>query len=181
MEATASTQTVALKNILLATDFSEHSAKTVPYAEALAGTFDSKIYFVHVIPPEGRTAIPIEPWPLEMNRPRLNAEHQMKAFLAEHTHSNVPHEVLIKQGPVWDTLSELIQRGGIDLMILGTHGRGGLSKVILGSVAEQIFRLAPCPVLIVGPAVPSNRTKPVPFRRVLFATDFGPASLRALP
>jgi len=181
METIEFAQSVTLKNILLATDFSEHSAKTVVYAEALASKFGSKIYLVHVIPPQGRMPIPIEPWPLELDRPRLNEQQEMKAFLAEHAHLKVPHESLVKQGLIWETLSELIHRNQIDLMVLGTHGRGGLSKVMLGSVAEQIFRLAGCPVLIVGPAVPPDQTARREFRRILFATDFGPASLHALP
>lgn len=76
---------------------------------------------------------------------------------------------------------ELMQRNEIDLLILGTHGRGGLKRFILGSVAEELFRLATCPVLTIGPDAPAETLSAKQFHRILFATDFGPASLSALP
>ena len=179
METIAPKQTVTFNNILLATDFSEVSKKAVPYAVAIASRYASKIYFAHVLPPKARTPIPIEPLPAELDRERVSAEVEMEIFL-QNALVNVPHNVLLENGPIWDALSELIQRDEIDLLVLGTHGRGGLKKVILGSVAEQLFRLAPCPVLTVGPAVPAEPAGPKEFRRILFATDFGPASLHAL-
>jgi nucleotide-binding universal stress UspA family protein len=72
---------------------------------------------------------------------------------------------------------DTIKRKKIDLLVLGTHGRTGLKKLVIGSTAEELFRCAPCPVLTVGPS--AARIGPV--RRVLFATDFGPSSLQALP
>ncbi len=179
METIALKQSVTFKNILLATDFSEVSKKAVPYAVAIASRYASKIYFAHVLPPKARTPIPIEPLPAELDRERVSAEVEMEIFL-QNALVNVPHNVLLENGPIWDALSELIQRDEIDLLVLGTHGRGGLKKVILGSVAEELFRLAPCPVLTVGPAVPAEPAGARGFRRILFATDFGPASLHAL-
>jgi nucleotide-binding universal stress UspA family protein len=179
METIELKQSVTFKNILLATDFSEVSRKTVPYAAAIASRYGSKIHLVHVIPPAARMPIPMEPLPIELDYSRQNAERDMKAFLRGDLLRGIPHEVLLEQGPIWDTLSALIQRDEIDLLILGTHGRGGLKKVILGSVAEELFRLASCPVLTVGPAVPES-VGPKEFHRILFATDFGPSSLNAL-
>jgi len=179
METIALKQSVTFKNILLATDFSEVSKKAVPYAVAIASRYASKIYFAHVLPPKARTPIPIEPLPAELDRERLNAEMEMEIFL-QNALVKVPHNVLLENGPIWDALSELIRRDEIDLLVLGTHGRGGLKKVILGSVAEELFRLAPCPVLTVVPAVPAEPAGAKQFRRILFATDFGPASLHAL-
>jgi len=179
METIALKQSVTFKNILLATDFSEVSKKAVPYAVAIASRYASKIYFAHVLPPKARTPIPIEPLPAELDRERVSAEVEMEIFL-QNALVNVPHNVLLENGPIWDALSDLIQRDEIDLLVLGTHGRGGLKKVILGSVAEELFRLAPCPVLTVGPAVPAEPAGAKEFRRILFATDFGPASLHAL-
>jgi len=181
METIELKQSVTFKNILLATDFSEVSRKAVPYAAAIANRYGSKIYFVHVIPPESRMPIPIEPLPAELHYGRLNAERDMKAFLAGESLANIPHEVLLEEGPIWDVLSELIRRDEVDMLVLGTHGRGGLKKIILGSVAEELFRLAACPVLTVGPGVPAEPVGEREFRRILFATDFGPASLHALP
>ena len=180
METIDVKQSVSFKNILLATDFSEVSRKAVPYAAAIASRYGSKIYVVHVIPPEPRTPVPMEHLP-ELDRGRLTAERNMKAFLRGDELREIHHEVLLEQGPIWDALSALIQQDEIDLLILGTHGRGGLKKVILGSVAEELFRLAPCPVLTVGPAVPAATAGANAFHRILFATDFGPASLNALP
>jgi nucleotide-binding universal stress UspA family protein len=180
METIELKQSVTFKNILLATDFSEVSRKAVPYAAAIAGRYGSKIYLAHVIPPLPRMPIPIEPLPVDLDIDRLNAEREMKAFLREDLLRGIPHEVKLEQGPIRDTLSELIARDEIDLLVVGTHGRGGLKKILLGSVAEELFRLAPCPVLTVGPAVPAEPAGPKEFHRILFATDFGPASIHAL-
>ena len=76
-------------------------------------------------------------------------------------------------------LRAVIRRENVDLLVLGTHGRGGLRKLVLGSVAEEVVRLAGCPVLTVGPNAPPAGSGE--FRNILFATDFGPASTKAFP
>lgn len=180
METIELKQSVTFKNILLATDFSEVSRKAVPYAAAIAGRYGSKIYLVHVIPPEARMPIPMEHLPAQLDRSRLDADRDMETFIHGDLLSDIPHEVLLERGAIWDTLSALIKQDEIDLLVVGTHGRGGLKKVLLGSVAEELFRLASCPVLTVGPAVPVEPAGPQEFHRILFATDFGPASVHAL-
>src|SRR5207245_11423834 len=62
----------------------------------------------------------------------------------------IEHEVVIGEGNIWEVVSKLINEKEIDLVVLGTRGRTGLGKTILGSVAEQILRQSPCPVLTVG-------------------------------
>jgi nucleotide-binding universal stress UspA family protein len=181
METIELKQSVSVKNILLATDFSEVSRRAAPYAAAIASRFGSKIYLVHVMPMEPLMPVPMEHLPAPMDRSRVEADREMKEFLRGDWLGETPHEVLLERGPVWDALSELIQRDEIDLLVLGTHGRGGLKKIILGSVAEELFRRASCPVLTVGPAVPAEPEGAREFRQILFATDFGPASLHALP
>jgi len=170
---------VVFKNILLATDFSEVARKALPYAAAIAAGDDSKLYLVHVVPPEPRWPITIEPEPPEARSEWLDAELAMKALVAADLVKTTRHEVLLERGPIGDVLLDLMQRKDVDLLVLGTHGRGGLRKLILGSVAEQLFRLASCPVLTVGPGVPAGKEEHR-FRRILFATDFGPASMHAL-
>ena len=181
METLELSRSVAFKNILLATDFSEASAKTIPYAAAIASRYGSKVYLVHVIPPEPKLGIPLEPLPPELDRDRSDSALAMKTLASADPLKEIPHEVLLEEGPIRDVLSELIRRNEIDLLVLGTHGRGGLKKVILGSVAEELFRQAPCPVLTIGPAVPVAPAGATELRRILFATDFGAASLHALP
>ncbi len=180
METIELKQSVSFKNILLATDFSEVSKRAAPYAAAIASQYGSKVYLVHVITPEARVPMPMEHLPAQLDRSHVNAECDMKAFLHGDPLNDIPHEVLLEQGPIWDALSALIQQDEIDLLVVGTHGRGGLKKVILGSVAEELFRLASCPVLTVGPAVPTEPLCPKEFHRILFATDFGQASIHAL-
>jgi nucleotide-binding universal stress UspA family protein len=68
----------------------------------------------------------------------------------------------------------------VDLIVIGTHGRTGFRKVVMGSVAEKIFRHASCPVLTIGPGVPSEAPAVEQFHRILFPTDFGGASQHAL-
>jgi nucleotide-binding universal stress UspA family protein len=176
-------QRIGFKQILLATDFSEGSQRAFAYATAVARQYGSVLSVVHVIPPEPRDPIPLEPLPRQLNRLWLDAEQKLKTLGARL--NDLDHHLLLEQGPVWDVLARVVQLEKIDLLVLGTHGRGGLTKLVLGSVAEEVLRLAPCPVLTVGPHVPSAvsgaNSGTFEFRRILFATDFGPASANAFP
>lgn len=98
-------KSVSFKNILVATDFSEVSRKAMPYAAAFAGRYGSKLYLVHVIPPEPRPQIPIEPLAPELDRDRSHAELAMKTFVSGEMLRNVAHEILLERGPIWDVLS----------------------------------------------------------------------------
>jgi nucleotide-binding universal stress UspA family protein len=66
-----------------------------------------------------------------------------------------------------------------DLIVIGTHGRGGLERFMIGSVAEKVLQKAPCPVLTVPPSVPARRAADVRFRHVVCAVDFSPSALQA--
>ena len=77
----------------------------------------------------------------------------------------------MRQGSVWPALSEIVEEKEVDLIVLGTHGRTGIGKVMLGSAAEEVFRHATCPVLTVGPHVPGTSAPEANFRRIVYATD----------
>ena len=95
--------------------------------------------------------------------------------------SGIPHEIRSGKGDVWSELSAIVEKEHIDLIVAGTHGRSGVGKLLLGSVAEKIFRRAPCPVLTVGPAVSGETDSIVDLHEILFATDLSDASMAALP
>jgi len=136
-------QSIEFKHILAATDFSDASQRALAYALAIARRYGSALSVVHAIPPEPREPIPIEPLPRELNRRRLEAEQQMKHLGEEARIDGLTDHLLVEKGRVWDVLASVIQRENVDLLVLGTRGRGGLKKLALGSVAEEVLRLAP--------------------------------------
>ncbi len=111
---------------------------------------------------------------------KLFANQQLPALVRSESWKDVKHKELIEQGEVSEVLSKLVRKYGIDLIVIGTGGRKGLGKLLLGSVAEEVFRNAQCPVLTVGPHVTRWRTDGS-LQHILFATDYGPESLHALP
>lgn len=171
---------VALKNILYLTDFSEPSEAALPFAEAVARGYGAKVYALHVL----------EPTPYVYTTPALTdatIEAQEEGTEAEMQRlesqlMGLPHETILeRQLGIWTTVKRTIEDHDIDLIVLGTHGRTGAQKLLLGSVAEEIFRRSPVPVLTIGPRVHSGAHNDARFHRVLFATDFTPASLAAMP
>jgi nucleotide-binding universal stress UspA family protein len=165
---------VSLKNILLATDFSEASEKAFNYAVAMARRHGSKISLVHVIPPQS------ESFASELQRQRHEAERQLESVASRSQLHRIQHETLVRVGSVWEVLSTVIQQQDIDLVVIGTHGRSGLKKLVLGSVAEEVVRRAGCPVLTVGPHIDAILSLTGEFHTILFATDFHCASEKAL-
>ncbi len=168
-----------VRNILLATDFSAFSETALYYAAAIARHTGATVHLAHVIVPEAWQYFCAESMPIPFEQLREGAERQMAYFLQSEALKDVPHRAWIEEAPVWDALEALIQQQHVDLIVVGTHGRTGLKKLLLGSVAEEIIRVSPCPVLAVGPQAERHRASEV--REILFATDFTPESLAALP
>ena len=172
---------VAFKNILIATDFSEVSQHELLHALAMAKRYDAKLTVMHVAPPEAQTSIPMEPVPIELDWQKKRGAQglaRLEGFEALHV---FPHEMVVKQGNPWPEIRVLIEQRGVDLIVLGTHGRGLIGTLLLGSVAEQVLRHASCPVLTVGPDVVTSLLDHERYAHVLFATDFSAGSMHALP
>jgi nucleotide-binding universal stress UspA family protein len=174
--ATNGTTPAIVSNILFATDFSPASESVLPYARALARAYDAQLVIAHVVAPG---VVAVEP-PVLVNMSQL-AQEQMEQLQTSEQLESVRHKEIVVEGPIWESINRIIEEQEIDLVVVGTHARTGIGKFILGSVAEEIFRQAPCPVLTVGPHVNATVRRAPEIKNILFATDFSadcPASLR---
>jgi nucleotide-binding universal stress UspA family protein len=170
---------IAFKNILFATDFSSTAELALPYAVEIARRSGATIHAVHVVQPDIDSLHPPSEWPKIAQAEKEFREEKKRQLEGEL--QGLQHEILMPEGDVWQNMVSIVEGRSIDLLILGTHGRTGMRKVVLGSVAENIFRQAACPVLTVGPAVSSKarRARAGELHRLLYATDFSPESLEA--
>jgi nucleotide-binding universal stress UspA family protein len=179
MNTTATRTRVSLKNILYATDFSPAAEAALPYATGLAKRYGATVHGLHVRFPATYPIVGPEAMPQILEA----AEEQAK-FEAQQMHemlAGIAHEVSVGEGDVWPMINDIVRKEKTDLLVIGTHGRTGVSRVLLGSVAEEIFRRAPCPVLTVGPHVSKDTQRRLEMKEILYATDFSPESLSALP
>ncbi len=171
---------IVLKNILFLTDFSEPSQAALPFAIAVARGYGATIHALHVLMPEPYVHALPETIAAALEAQEETAEAEMQRVEAQL--ANVPHEVAVVRGAgVWPALEQTITECDADLIVLGTHGRTGAQKLLLGSTAEEIFRRARVPVLSIGPWARRGIRNAAHFHRVLYATDFTPASLAAAP
>jgi nucleotide-binding universal stress UspA family protein len=157
------------QKVLLATDFSECAEAAFPYALALAQRYGGVLYLAHVTTPDMYGYAPEESAPEMFQKIRSHARERMAAFTGRMNFQGVPWVTLFGEGEVWDTLEQMIAEHGIDLIVASTRGRRGLRKLVMGSVAEEILRLATCPVLTVGPHSPAPGKG---IANILYPTDF---------
>lgn len=178
MPLLASRTRISLRNILFATDFSSCSETALTHALGLSRRYGSTLYTVSVVPPDiaDRYQSP-DPFYL-----RHSAENKMADVAKSGLFQGIEHHELVKEeaGFVSEVLLDLIIELDIDLVVLGTHGRNRVKKLVLGSVAEAIVNRALCPVLTVGPHVSAKSVSDLKLCRVLYATDLLPGSARAL-
>ncbi len=170
---------VTFQNILYATDFSPMAEFAASYAAEVARRYGAKIFAVHVRPLDSYTMAPPESWPALKEASEFQAKEQ--AAHMDGLFPDVEHQSNVTEGGVWEVLSDMIGRYHIDLIVMGTHGRQGLGKILLGSVTESVLRRAPCPVLTIGPYVEIDPKRATQMKRILFATDFSSASEAAAP
>ena len=146
---------IQLKRILLPTDFSEHSSLPLRYACAFAEQFGAELHLLHVlqdlvamVPEPGLAFLP----PGDFMREMQESAQQALAKLPDPDWAKGKSIVrATRQGPPFLEIVRYAKENEIDLIVLGTHGRGGLAHVLLGSVAEKVVRKAPCPVLTIRP------------------------------
>jgi nucleotide-binding universal stress UspA family protein len=168
---------IAISKILLATDFSAQSQSALKCAISLAKRYESNLFLVHTISEEALLTAE-EVWPALLDTAQRNAEKSMAQLEQDKDLQSLPHEVVMSAGETWEVLSRLVSDQNIDLIVMGTHGSGGIDKLMLGSTAEKVVRHATCPVLTVGPRVRLLSLER--FSNILYATDFSGGSLRAL-
>jgi nucleotide-binding universal stress UspA family protein len=165
--------------MMVLTDFSGVSDLALEYTLALARRYDSRIYLTHILSTDVYQLTDPSLAEMTYQKMRQAAEKGMADILISRELRGVPHESLLCEGVLWPTVERLIGEHKIDLVVTGTHGLGQLKKMILGSIAEEVFRQATCPVLTVGPHTESHVPHEVGLKNILFATDFGPGALRA--
>lgn len=178
MGSIATAKQVTFSNILYLTDFSGPAEAALPFVTAIAQKYGSTVYAGHVLRPDVYSCMAPEFSNVVTEGMEQAVEKKMEQVGARL--DVVPHKNLVEWGAeVWPVLQRMIQKNNIDLVVLGTHGRTGVRRFLLGSVTEEVFRHSNVPVLTIGPRV--GPTHPDgSLKCVLFATDFTWESLAAV-
>jgi len=166
-----------IRNILFATDFSSAAAHAIPYVKRIAKHYDADLIALHVRPP---AVNPITQPPTWLDEETIRKQNKELRYELLNTFAGIRTNVLIEEGDIQSRLQKAMEQNNTDLVVIGTRGRTGLGKVLMGSVAEEIFRTVTCPVLTVGPHSDSSRGADGEIREILYATDLVSASPAAV-
>jgi nucleotide-binding universal stress UspA family protein len=143
-----------IRRILVPTDFSEHSQRAIQYALTLAERMGASVDLLHVwepplhLEPETLVMVSGDPGTTLETYGLAHAGRLLRAWAEQYRSSAVPLNVHLERGHAADTILR-VAHGGYDLVVMGTHGRTGLSRLLMGSVAQKVSALAPCPVMTV--------------------------------
>jgi nucleotide-binding universal stress UspA family protein len=175
---------IVFTQILCPIDFSETATRALVHAAALARWYDARLTVIHVVPvfednmqspfpfkgDEGRT--PYAPV-------RADVLEQMRRSTEQAGAAALDPTLLAEEGRTHAAIIDRAAAIHADLLVMGTHGRGGFNRLLLGSLAEKVVRTAPCPVLTVPPSVSRAPATAVVFKSILCPIDFSPSSLKA--
>lgn len=142
-----------IRKILIPFDFSEYSEKAFTWALAMAERYRARVLLLHVVPRPSYppmlmgTYFNVAEFEVSL---QTEAEARAKEFLGKTGSRTVQIDTKVVIGEPFSDICQIAEQEQIDLIVMGSHGRTGLSHVLLGSVAERVVRHAPCPVLVVG-------------------------------
>ena len=146
--------TNTITNILVPVDFSPHAEHAFTYATTLAERFGAKLALLYVVDDSFVTGgwsseIYVSNVPELMENLIADADRRLATLKASAAALGLTAETAVIRGRPAHAIVEHAKNGGFDLIVMGTHGRTGVSHVVMGSVAERVLRKAPCPVLTV--------------------------------
>jgi nucleotide-binding universal stress UspA family protein len=169
---------IRIAHVLCPVDFSEISRRALDHAAALAHWYEARLMVLNVFPVMPVMDVP----PLVLDeKGREEITGELRRFTAA-VPSTIPLELRVQQAEsIHEAIRQEVASGGVDLLVMGSHGRSGFKRILLGSVTERVIRQAPCPTMIV-PArahdvVPEG---PIRFRTILCPVDFSEHSIRAV-
>jgi nucleotide-binding universal stress UspA family protein len=173
---------IDIRRILCPVDFSDASRHALEHATAVAGWYDSRLLVLHVWAPPFPVVPPLlfsEPDHLELPAEAVREEFlaRLRQWAAGAAAAGCQVDVELVTG---NPAAKIVERAGAyeaHLIVMGTHGRGGFERLMIGSVAERVLHRAACPVLTIPP--PAVTTSKLPFKRLLSAVDFSEPSLVA--
>jgi nucleotide-binding universal stress UspA family protein len=145
---------ILLKNILVATDFSEPSEAALAYGRELARTFTASLTVLHVVENIAARGYGTEGFVFFDEEAQRNLEsaarQQIQALISAEDREVIRADTIVRtsNAPAF-AIVDFAKNANIDLIVMGTHGRGGMAHLLMGSVAERVVRTAPCPVLTV--------------------------------
>ena len=176
---------IEIRRILCPIDFSDFSRRALDHAVAIAKWYESTVTLLHVsalvpvaVYPPGSVMLPAA---VLTPADRDGLRDAMQRFAQEEAGTTVPIEFEIAEGSTAVEILTKAEALPADLVVMGTHGRSGFERLVLGSVTENVLRKAGCPVLTVPRRVPDAvPTQPVLFKRILCAVDFSDCSMHAL-
>lgn len=137
-----------IRHILVPTDFGEPAERAIALAIELARPLSAKITLLHVYEIPGAASyegvyLALDAYERDA---RAKLDERFRALVEEHADS----EAALEQGPAWERILAVAKERGCDLIVMGTHGRSGLERLLIGSVAERVVRASPVPVLTLG-------------------------------
>lgn len=169
---------IQLERILYATDFSRASERALPIVSAIARHYGSQVFLTHIYQPE---TYPLDIPAVPPTDAAKEAKRAMAQLLREPELEHLKITVDIEAGAPVERISEYVRNHGIELAIIGTHGRTGVRHVFMGSVAEELFRTLKCAVLTIGPNLDTRFTSAKTIKNILFPTDLSPESKAVFP
>lgn len=177
------TDRIRIERILCPTDFSVFSARALRHAIALAQRFQARLSVLHVIPQwVPYTHAPVYFPPPMLANPALceHVERDVRDFAQPAIDAGVPVETIVREADPWREILAVAGEMPADLLVMGTHGRGGFEQLLLGAVTEKVLHRAPCPVLTVCNEEGRTWEAPGLIRRILCATDLSTASVETV-
>jgi nucleotide-binding universal stress UspA family protein len=144
--ATVEGQMILLKQVLVATDFSPPSEAALAYGRALARTFGASLHVLHIV--ENSFMRPTTSDPHAIMATKTRTLNQLLTEDDRRSLGGARAVIEVSDSPA-QAIAQYAKTEAIDLIVIGTHGRGAVSQLLVGSVAERVVRIAPCPVLTV--------------------------------
>jgi nucleotide-binding universal stress UspA family protein len=167
---------ISFRNILFLTDFSQASSGALAYSLAIARHFKARLFPAHVMDP----VLP-ESGGVPGEQAIKDQEQQKRRQLSRMVEYNgISFQPLLSRCDFEVAMSHWIAEHGIDLVVVGTHGRTGVQRFLLGSTSEVVLHNATCPVLTIGPQVDVPRTFNLTLDRILFAAELGAQPKQAI-
>ena len=167
----ASADALTLRNILLATDFSDCSARALNYALGIASRYAAKLHLFHCIDPVPYNMVGPDAVETAYEAAWRDMRQLDSGLRSGGLEKSVEVKLLVEAADLPTILPEIVRELDIGLIVAGTHGRTGLKKLVLGSVAEIVVDHASCPVLTVGPSTDRNRLERFGPESILFARN----------